>query len=176
MDLEEVRSFRFAPSRGVQAVQNTPYQRIEADISISAPSDKVDISLKPTPTIDVRYHTPEEEIALGPACWLWDYLRRCGGVSGYFLPLSGGIDSCATATIVYSMCSLVLEACENGGVFFPQRWEYLRLIQVIVARGASNQRCTKGVRRTGGIYLGSRDAAGARWEDIPHILHGYQEF
>lgn len=100
-------------------MQNTPYQRIEADISISAPSDKVDISLKPTPTIDVRYHTPEEEIALGPACWLWDYLRRCGGVSGYFLPLSGGIDSCATATIVHSMCSLVLEACENGGVFFP---------------------------------------------------------
>lgn len=24
----------------------------------------------------VRYHTPEEECALGPACWLWDFLRR----------------------------------------------------------------------------------------------------
>jgi hypothetical protein len=22
-----------------------------------------------------RYHTPEEEIACGPAAWLWDYLR-----------------------------------------------------------------------------------------------------
>jgi len=21
------------------------------------------------------YHTPEEEIAMAPACWLWDYLR-----------------------------------------------------------------------------------------------------
>jgi NAD+ synthase (glutamine-hydrolysing) len=37
----------------------------------------------------VRFHTPEEEIAMGPACWLWDYLRR-SGASGYLLPLSGG--------------------------------------------------------------------------------------
>ncbi|KAL0640035.1 glutamine-dependent NAD(+) synthetase [Maublancomyces gigas] len=114
VDLEEVRSYRFAPSRGVQAVQNTPYQRIEAEISLSAEGSTVDLSIKPTKDIDVRFHTAEEEIALGPACWLWDYLRRCGGVSGFFLPLSGGIDSCATATIVHSMCRLVVEACENG--------------------------------------------------------------
>jgi len=30
-----------------------------------------------------------EEIALGPACWLWDYLRR-SNQGGYFCPLSGG--------------------------------------------------------------------------------------
>lgn len=59
--------------------------------------------------IAVRYHSPEEEIALGPACWLWDYLRR-SRTQGYFVPLSGGIDSCATATIVFSMCRLVLAA------------------------------------------------------------------
>ncbi len=27
---------------------------------------------KPQPP---RFHLPEEEIAYGPACWLWDYLR-----------------------------------------------------------------------------------------------------
>ncbi|PWY98312.1 putative QNS1-glutamine-dependent NAD synthetase [Testicularia cyperi] len=59
--------------------------------------------------IEVHYHSPEEEIALGPACWLWDYLRR-SRTQGYFVPLSGGIDSCATATIVFSMCRLVLAA------------------------------------------------------------------
>lgn len=35
----------------------------------------------PTPAREPFYHTPEEEIARGPACWLWDYLRRwavCG--------------------------------------------------------------------------------------------------
>jgi len=61
----------------------------------------------------VRYHTPEEEIALGPACWLWDYLRR-SRTQGYFLPLSGGIDSCATAVIVYSMCRLAVDAARSG--------------------------------------------------------------
>jgi hypothetical protein len=50
----------------------------------------------------------------GPACWLWDYLRR-SRTQGYFLPLSGGIDSCATATIVHSMCRLVAQAAEAGG-------------------------------------------------------------
>jgi len=28
--------------------------------------------------------------------------------------LSGGIDSCATATMVFSMCRLVIRACEEG--------------------------------------------------------------
>lgn len=89
-------------------------------MSISAEGSTVDLSIQPTKAIDVRFHTAEEEIALGPACWLWDYLRRCGGVSGYFLPLSGGIDSCATATIVHSMCRLVVEACEARCKLLPE--------------------------------------------------------
>lgn len=53
-----------------------------------------------------------EEIALGPACWLWDYLRR-SKQGGFFLPLSGGIDSSSTACIVYSMCCLVYMAIQQ---------------------------------------------------------------
>jgi NAD+ synthase (glutamine-hydrolysing) len=46
-------------------------------------------------------------------CWLWDYLRR-SKQAGFFLPLSGGIDSCATAVIVHSMCRLVYkDICEG---------------------------------------------------------------
>lgn len=115
VDLEDVRSFRCKPSAGMQATQAPAYQRIEADISLSGRGEDLDPRIGPTKAIEVRYHTPEEEIALGPACWLWDYLRRCGGVTGYFLPLSGGIDSCATATIVHSMCRLVVADCEKGG-------------------------------------------------------------
>jgi NAD+ synthase (glutamine-hydrolysing) len=63
--------------------------------------------MRPTVPIQPRYHTPQEEIELGPACWLWDYLRR-SKASGFFLPLSGGLDSCSVATIVYSMCRLVV--------------------------------------------------------------------
>lgn len=53
---------------------------------------------------------------LGPACWLWDYLRR-SRTQGFFIPLSGGIDSCATAVIVYSMCRLVAEAAARAGTY-----------------------------------------------------------
>ncbi|CAM6096271.1 unnamed protein product [Calypogeia fissa] len=67
----------------------------------------------PTLPVQIRYHAPQEEIALGPACWLWDYLRRSGAI-GYLLPLSGGADSSSVAAIVGSMCQLVVEAIQEG--------------------------------------------------------------
>lgn len=54
------------------------------------------------------YHSPEEEIAFGPGCWLWDYLRR-SGASGFLVPLSGGADSSSVAAIVGCMCQLVVK-------------------------------------------------------------------
>ncbi|KAB5580566.1 hypothetical protein GE09DRAFT_1082730 [Coniochaeta sp. 2T2.1] len=111
VDLEEVRSYRFAPSRNFQATQAPVYERIEVDFTLG--HDNLDALEVPTPARPARYHLPEEEIALGPACWLWDYLRR-SKAAGYLVPLSGGIDSCATATIVYSMCRLVVQAIKDG--------------------------------------------------------------
>jgi len=55
-----------------------------------------------------KIHLAEEEIAMGPALWMWDYLRRSGG-RGFFLPLSGGADSGAVAALVASMCRLVFD-------------------------------------------------------------------
>jgi hypothetical protein len=55
--------------------------------------------------------------SLGPALWLWDYLRR-SGQGGYFIPLSGGIDSSSSSCIVYSMCKLVCKAAREGGRIF----------------------------------------------------------
>nr|XP_027081727.1 glutamine-dependent NAD(+) synthetase-like isoform X1 [Coffea arabica] len=63
--------------------------------------------------LKIRYHSPEEEIAFGPACWLWDYLRR-SGASGFLLPLSGGADSSSVAAIVGCMCQLAVREIENG--------------------------------------------------------------
>ena len=60
-----------------------------------------------------HYHPPEEEIALSAACWLWDYLRR-SGQGGFFLPLSGGVDSSSTACLVFSMCRLLVAAVRHG--------------------------------------------------------------
>jgi hypothetical protein len=45
-------------------------------MSLSSDPEDVDLLLRPSLPSDVRFHAPEEEISLGPACWLWDYLRR----------------------------------------------------------------------------------------------------
>ncbi|XP_051144224.1 glutamine-dependent NAD(+) synthetase-like isoform X3 [Andrographis paniculata] len=63
--------------------------------------------------IEIPYHCLEEEIALGAACWLWNYLRR-SGASGFLLPLSGGIGSSAVASIVGCMCQLVVKEIRSG--------------------------------------------------------------
>jgi NAD+ synthase (glutamine-hydrolysing) len=80
------------------------------------------VPVGPSRALSPLLHSFTEEIALGPACWLWDYLRR-SGMSGFFLPLSGGADSAATAAIVGSMCTLVANAYKLG---VPEvRWSLL---------------------------------------------------
>jgi NAD+ synthase (glutamine-hydrolysing) len=91
-------------SNGAAAEGADSGQVSSPDLSFPRPSTK---------PIETRYHIPEEEIALGPACWMWDYLRR-SRTQGYFIPLSGGIDSCATSVIVFSMCRMVVKACQEG--------------------------------------------------------------
>jgi len=114
VDLEEVRSYRAAISRGMQAAASTAkYQRIQTPFELSSEDDDSDVSKAPTLPMQPRYHSVEEEIALCGGCYLWDYLRR-SGTAGYLVPLSGGIDSCATAVIVYSMCRIVMQAIEQG--------------------------------------------------------------
>mmetsp|Transcript_30545 Transcript_30545/g.42038 ORF Transcript_30545/g.42038 Transcript_30545/m.42038 type:complete len:1359 (-) Transcript_30545:23-4099(-) len=62
----------------------------------------------------IRIHTPEEECVLGPACWLWDYLRR-SNAGGFLLPLSGTADSASVAAIVRVMCILAARAAVLTG-------------------------------------------------------------
>lgn len=117
IDIEDVRSHRTSRSRGLQAARSEAFHRVEVPFALSSGKfGNTDGAM----TLGIQaklsgasFHTPEEEIALGPACWLWDYLRR-SRTQGYFVPLSGGIDSCATAVIVYSMCRLVTEAARKG--------------------------------------------------------------
>lgn len=103
IDLEEIRGYRSSPSRGMQAIRAPSYRRIETDFFLGPKDNDFNIHLAPSPVIEPRYHSPEEEIALSTGCWLWDYLRR-SGACGFLVPLSGGIDSCATACMVFGMC------------------------------------------------------------------------
>ena len=112
IDLEDIRAYRnLLRSRQLRAANSPAYPRIEVDFSLSKCDD---FALPSHTAIDWNYHQAEEEILLGPACWLWDYLRR-SGQGGFFLPLSGGVDSSSTAVIVYSMCNLVTKV----QYFFP---------------------------------------------------------
>lgn len=116
IDLDDVRSYRNQKLAQLQAVtqpHNYNYHHVETDIEISPSQNILNSFVRLSSIKEISYHRPEEEIALGPACWLWDYLRR-SKCAGFFLPLSGGIDSCATAVIVHLMCRLVYSACEQG--------------------------------------------------------------
>jgi len=113
VDVDEVRSYRSAKSRAMQARETPSYQRIEVDFSLSTRPEDLDFTVAPSPELQPSYHEPEEEIALGTACFLWDYLRR-SRQAGYFIALSGGIDSCATSCIVFSMCKLVCAEIQKG--------------------------------------------------------------
>lgn len=119
VDLDDVVAYRMgSAARGVQAadapIDGDPLRhRVMLPPGFSIVTDSREMLLT-KPVAAVRYHAPEEEIALGPACWLWDYLRR-SGMNGFFLPLSGGADSSSTAAIVGSMCQLVVEAIRVAG-------------------------------------------------------------
>lgn len=111
IDLEDIRTFRNSKrSLALKASGAPSYPRISVDMVLGKHSNDTGPVNAPLEWI---YHKPEEEISLGPACWLWDYLRR-SGQGGFFLPLSGGVDSSSTACMVYSMCCMVVEAVKSG--------------------------------------------------------------
>uniref|UniRef100_A0A6J0SU63 Glutamine-dependent NAD(+) synthetase n=2 Tax=Pogona vitticeps TaxID=103695 RepID=A0A6J0SU63_9SAUR len=111
LDLEDVRSYRAEiSSRNLEASKVTPYGRIKVHFALSCSDD---IRTPTSEPVQWKYHSLAEEISLGPACWLWDYLRR-SKQGGFLLPLSGGVDSSATACIVYSMCHQVCCAVDSG--------------------------------------------------------------
>ncbi|EGC33152.1 glutamine-dependent NAD(+) synthetase [Dictyostelium purpureum] len=110
VDLEDVRSVRASfMARCAQANLTPEFPRVRCPISLT----HTDYNHPPNRVIKIKYITPSEEVGFGPACWLWDYLRR-SGLNGYFLPISGGADSAATAAIVGIMCQLVILDVKKG--------------------------------------------------------------
>lgn len=110
VNLEDVRSYRASvSSRMEQASGARRIPIVETpSFCLSTPGANY-VTHPPTLPRPLRIHSAEEECALGPACWLWDYLRRSGS-AGFFLPLSGGADSSSVAAIVGVMCGLAVDA------------------------------------------------------------------
>ncbi|KAK3124944.1 hypothetical protein QOZ80_7BG0597310 [Eleusine coracana subsp. coracana] len=111
VDLDAVSSYRASVSSFREQAShrtNVPFVKVPYKLCQSFRSGMV-----PTSPVEIMYHCPEEEIAFGPSCWLWDYLRR-SQASGFLLPLSGGADSSSVAAIVGCMCQLVIKDIEKG--------------------------------------------------------------
>jgi NAD+ synthase (glutamine-hydrolysing) len=114
IDIEEVRSFRSSISRNIQAAAQPDFPRIECDIRLSRTADEIHFSdLKPAREIDLKFLDPMEEMYMAEAVFLWQYLTRANA-AGYFLALSGGLDSCTVSVFVYGMARLVLKSIEAG--------------------------------------------------------------
>lgn len=109
VDLDTIKSMRVAfKSRAIQAGASKRTHRIPVDYRVARILNLEEDLAKPI-KIETILPCPEEEISFGPACYLYDYLRRTGA-SGFFLPLSGGADSSAVAVIVYNIGYLLYEA------------------------------------------------------------------
>lgn len=111
IDIEDVRSYRNRlRSNRLEAASAPSYPRINVDFCLTT---EMGLYLAHSEPVVPRLPTPEEEIANGPSCWLWDYLRS-SKQGGFFLPLSGGRDSASVACMVYSMAVLVCNAVKKG--------------------------------------------------------------
>ncbi|QDZ17495.1 glutamine-dependent NAD(+) synthetase [Chloropicon primus] len=112
VDIDEVMTYRqCVQSRNTQADEACCGKTILSDFALA---DRDDSGLvQPTPPLGGRELGPMEEIARGPALWLWDYLRRSSG-NGFLIPLSGGADSAAVLAICGSMCQMVVDNINRG--------------------------------------------------------------
>lgn len=179
LDLGEIHSYRSGlAARGVQATQlSTSSQSAETKgiERIFLPDSFCFASLGNAPRLvttlaPVKNFTlsAPEEIAYGPACWLWDYLRR-SRMRGFFLPLSGGADSCSTAVIVGSMCQLLVEAANKANC----ETRLLDEIRHVAGTGENEEYIPRSAHELANkilctMYMGSERASSKETRDRAH--------
>ncbi|PFH55100.1 hypothetical protein XA68_10749 [Ophiocordyceps unilateralis] len=115
VDIERVRSYRSSISRNVQAARQPDFPRVHCDLVLSRPVEEIWLSNQPEISRPMRLNIlyPMEEIYMATAVYLWQYLTRTNS-AGFFLALSGGLDSSTVALFVYGMARLVLSSINDG--------------------------------------------------------------
>lgn len=115
LSIEEVRSFRSSISRNLQGAAQEDFPRVDCDLRLCRSADDIYFSGKLHIAREIELHIldPMEEIANAQAVFLWQYLTRTNS-PGYFLALSGGLDSSTVALFVYSMARMALQAIKSG--------------------------------------------------------------
>lgn len=110
-NLTSIRTFRLSNKsflKSTNGVSKIP--RITVDLNITTFAENFNVN---DPAEMLRIKSLEAEYTFPHARWepslfLWDYLRK-SKAGGFFLPLSGGMDSCSVAVVVYNMCDKVFE-------------------------------------------------------------------
>ena len=111
VNLRDVRNFRQGSNSLQEQTSSTfPIQEILVDFSVC---DQSSAFTNSDAKIEPLIPDKREEIVFGPACYLWDYLRK-SFTGGFLLPLSGGADSAAVAAIVFMMCKMVILSASKG--------------------------------------------------------------
>uniref|UniRef100_A0A0N5C0S3 Glutamine-dependent NAD(+) synthetase n=1 Tax=Strongyloides papillosus TaxID=174720 RepID=A0A0N5C0S3_STREA len=103
IDLDDSRNYRknIASNRNASSFSITnPYINFPLNL-LGADEKELSEPIEPKILSEV------EELSLGPPTYLWHYLRR-SKQAGYFVPLSGGMDSASVATMVRLMCEQVV--------------------------------------------------------------------
>lgn len=115
ISIEEVRSYRSSISRNLQAAAQEDFPRVDCDLRLCRSAEEIYFSGKLHISKEIELHIldPMEEIANAQAVFLWQYLTRTNS-PGYFLALSGGLDSSTVALFVYSMARMALQAIKAG--------------------------------------------------------------
>lgn len=115
ISIEEVRSYRSSISRNLQGASQEDFPRVDCDLRLCRTAEQVYFSnkLHISREINLCILDPMEEIANAEAAFLWQYLIRTNS-PGYFLALSGGLDSSTVALFVYGMARKVLQAIQDG--------------------------------------------------------------
>lgn len=115
LSIEEVRSYRSSISRNLQGAAQEDFPRVDCDLRLCRSADEIYFSGKLHIAKEIELHIldPMEEIANAQAVFLWQYLTRTNS-PGYFLALSGGLDSSTVALFVYSMARMALQAIKSG--------------------------------------------------------------
>uniref|UniRef100_A0A8D0HBE5 Glutamine-dependent NAD(+) synthetase n=1 Tax=Sphenodon punctatus TaxID=8508 RepID=A0A8D0HBE5_SPHPU len=105
VDLEDVRSYRAEiSSRNLAASKVNPYPRVKVNFALSSSDDILSFPVCPPPQDKICF--------CNETCHHFFFLLAVKG--GFLLPLSGGMDSSATACLVYSMYHQVCLAVMNG--------------------------------------------------------------
>ncbi len=113
VNINAIRSFKIANKSYLKESNNvTTIPRVQVDMALATcEEDCADEEhyqlLEPIKEKYLLGHATYE-----PSVFLWDILRK-SKAAGFFLALSGGMDSCAVTCVIYNMAVLVLKEIDK---------------------------------------------------------------